>query len=286
MITIGKTTFIGLMLILLNQAFCQDESIIISGKLEKAWETDKIFKVPESVCYDPENKILYISNINGNPSAKDGNGFISMMSLEGEVLDLEWVKGLDAPKGMGVQNGYLYVTDIDKLVKISISEGKILQKYPAVNAKFLNDIAIGKKDYVYVTDMQNTTIYRYKDGEFFVWMDDEILTSPNGLYIDDDFLFVGCKKIIKINTDDKSWEIIAGGTGGIDGLERLPDGNFVFSDWQGHVYLSDNEGTITEILDTTPAGINAADIEFIPEQSLLLIPTFFDNRIMAYKLTQ
>ena len=73
-------------------------------------------------------------------------------------------------------------------------------------------------------------------------------------------------------------------TGGIDGLEGVGDGRYLFSDWSGNVYLVGKDKKIEKIMDTTPAGINAADIEFIPEKKLLLVPTFGDNRIMAYEL--
>src|SRR5215213_6618035 len=35
------------------------------------------FKTPESVRYDADLDTYFVSNINGNPSQKDGNGFIS-----------------------------------------------------------------------------------------------------------------------------------------------------------------------------------------------------------------
>src|SRR5215831_5594658 len=40
-----------------------------------AGATDSM-KTPESVRYDPDLDAYFVSNINGNPSVKDGNGFI------------------------------------------------------------------------------------------------------------------------------------------------------------------------------------------------------------------
>ena len=76
-------------------------------ELISTWSTDSVLKVPESVCYDVTEDILYVSNIEGKPTEKDGKGFISKVSPEGEVLDLKWVTGIDAPKGMGVYQGKL-----------------------------------------------------------------------------------------------------------------------------------------------------------------------------------
>ncbi len=69
-------------------------------KLEKLWETDSIFKIPESVLYDAQANVLYVSNIDGASGAKDGRGHISKLSPDGKVIDLHWLTGLHAPKGM------------------------------------------------------------------------------------------------------------------------------------------------------------------------------------------
>src|ERR1051326_3673129 len=39
-------------------------------------------KTPESVRYDPELDVYYVSNINGNPSQHDGNGFIDRVRAD------------------------------------------------------------------------------------------------------------------------------------------------------------------------------------------------------------
>ena len=69
--------------------------------LNLKWETDPTLTTCESVLYDQERDVLYVSNINGQPDGKDGNGFISKLNLDGKVTELEWVKGLNAPKGLG-----------------------------------------------------------------------------------------------------------------------------------------------------------------------------------------
>lgn len=66
--------------------------------LVKVWQTDKVFSVPESVLYHKADKTLYVSNINGAPSGKNGKGFISKLPLDGRVLKLKWAEGLNAPR--------------------------------------------------------------------------------------------------------------------------------------------------------------------------------------------
>jgi len=67
----------------------------------KKWETDTLLRTPESVLLDEGRNILYISNINGQPTDKDGNGFISKVTLDGKIENLKWVEGFDAPKVLG-----------------------------------------------------------------------------------------------------------------------------------------------------------------------------------------
>src|SRR3990172_7489526 len=76
------------------------------------------FQTPESVLYDAAEDVYLVSNINGSPTAADGNGFISRIGPEGQVLALKWIDGtvsgvtLHAPKGMAIVGDTLYVADI------------------------------------------------------------------------------------------------------------------------------------------------------------------------------
>lgn len=282
-----KNYGIALMIFLLTASqmvSAQEKEIFVSDQLTKLWETPAVFNVPESVCHDETNNVLYVANINGKPTEKDGNGFISRMSLSGEIIDLEWATGLHAPKGMGVLDNKLYVTDIDRVAEIDILSGKITRFYEFPESKFLNDIAIGLNGAVYISDMMSTRIYRIYDGQAGTWLDDEILTQPNGLFIEGDELLVGCKKIVRVDMGTKKITLWVENTGGIDGLEATGDGRYLFSDWQGSVYLVGEDKKFEKVLDTSGAGINAADIAYIPGLNVLLVPTFSDNRVMAYKL--
>lgn len=267
-------------------ALHSQDNIFRSEMLTPVWNTEKVFDIPESVCYDEARDVLYVSSIKGKPTDEDRNGFISVLTTDGEIKELKWVTGLDAPKGMGVLGDKLYVSDINELAEIDINTGEVVKRYPAPEALFLNDIAIDKDGNVYVSDMSATTIYRLSGGEFKVWMDDEVLTGPNGLYTEGGYLYVGCMKILKVSLEDGSYETVADETGGIDGLEATGKNSFLFSDWTGNVYHVELGSDPLKLLDTTKAGMNAADIEYIPSKNLLLVPTFLDNRVFAYKLNQ
>lgn len=256
----------------------------MSDQLTKKWETPQTLQVPESVCYDPSANVLYVANINGKPADKDGNGFISKVGMDGTILQLSWVTGLNGPKGMGVYLGKLYVTDIDRVAEIDIATGKILRFYDFPEAKFLNDIAIDDQGAVYVSDSGGTRVYKIFLGVAEVWLDDPILVSPNGLCVSGQYLMIGCDKILQADLTTRKLTEWLAGTGSIDGLEPTGDGRYLFSDWQGSVYLVGLDKKKEKILDTSPVKINAADIDYIPMMKMLLVPTFFDNRVMAYEL--
>ena len=72
-------------------------------QLVKLWETDSTLKVPESVFFDGKNKVLYVTNIDGKePWGKDGKGSVGKVGLDGKIIAVDWVTGLNAPKGMGL----------------------------------------------------------------------------------------------------------------------------------------------------------------------------------------
>ena len=70
--------------------------------LVPAWQTTTSFEQPESVVLANDGQYLFVSNVNGDPSQADGNGYISTLSLSGEIMEQQWLTGLDAPKGMAV----------------------------------------------------------------------------------------------------------------------------------------------------------------------------------------
>ncbi len=87
-----------------------------------------------------------------------------------------------------------------------------------------------------------------------------------------------------MNLDDLSYQKVAEEIPGGDGIERYKDG-WIVSNWNGEIYHIDKDGKVTKLLDTKAQKINSADIEDIEEQNLLLVPTFFGNKVVAYKLS-
>ena len=273
-------------------ALCLLFNSLNGAELKKLWNTKPVLKTPESVNYDPERNVLYVSNINGNPTEKDGNGFISKLSLDGKIIKLKWVTGLNAPKGAAIYDNKLYVSDIDHLIEIDIPSGKILHRYPAPGAVFLNDVTVDAKGNIYISDSsgKNSAIYKFYNGKISRWLKDSEIDKPNGLFLTiNGNLLVGSYgkgDLKRINLTTKKITTVAQVGFGIDGLKLDGKGNYLVSDWKGKTAFVTKQGKVELLLDTSSNNINSADIEFIIKKNLLLIPTFFDNRVSAYQLTQ
>jgi hypothetical protein len=231
---------------------------------------------------------VYVSNIAGAPDAKDGNGFISKVSLEGEVIEREWVTGLNAPKGMAVQGKFLFVTDIDVLVRIDRQTGAILNRYPAKGALFLNDVATDKKGNVITGDSStNSTLYKLTKSGLRVWLKSPPVNRPNGLSFFGDYLYVGNVgdgQLLKVNPRSKTITPMGDTNSRIDGLEPLRNRSFLVSNFLGRISWLSPDGEVAVLQDTEAEKVNAADFEFIEDLDLLIVPTFFNNRLVAYEV--
>jgi len=258
-----------------------------SPKLTQTWASDQVFKTPESVCYDKKRDVLYVSNINSDPWKDDGNGYISVIKTNGDIVELEWVAGLNAPKGMGVYGDILYVTDNNDLVEIDIAKGEITKKhYWDENDKF-NDVTIAEDGTVWFTDSGNNKIYFLKDGERTLFMS-EGLNNCNGLFIEKDRIIVagmGSEDVFAYSLDEKIKTTIVTNSGKGDGIVAThKKGYYLLSDWNGEISLITPDSELISLVNTREKEVQSADIEYIKELRLLLVPTFFDNRVIAYTL--
>ncbi|NBW36855.1 MAG: hypothetical protein EBR30_17885 [Cytophagia bacterium] len=160
-----------LLILVLSMAFmaCQkpkqeEKAEIKTPTLTLKWETDTVLTTCESVIYDSANQVLYVANINGQPTDKDGNGFIAKLGLDGKIVQAQWVTGMDAPKGMGIYNGKLFVSDINRIHEIDIATGAIANTIVVDSAQFLNDITIDANGKVYVSDSNVGNILVLENG--------------------------------------------------------------------------------------------------------------------------
>lgn len=295
-----------------NQVQAQEQQQLVGQlKVNKMWETPANLKNPESVAYAPKQNILFISNINGKPDQKDQNGFISKVSpSNGSIIELKWLTGLNAPKGIAISNdgSKLYVSDITDLVEIDIASGKIIQRFNAPGSSFLNDVVGDNQGNIYVSDTGTNTIYKLDANlgnstfPLQVWLQSPQLNGPNGLHIDNNknkLIVVSLGPLSKpgggIEVIDIKNKTISNlgkeGTtspfGGLDGIvsDATETHYYVTDNPAGKVYTVNADGTgYVTLIDLHTQG--AADIGSIPDQSTIIIPLMQDNKLVAYTLVQ
>ena len=253
----------------------------------KIWETDTIFNTPESVFFDQENDILYVSNIgNVPPTAKDNDGYISKLSTSGELIVLKWIEGLHAAKGLGKIGNSLFVTNIDEIVEIDINAGLIINRYAVDSAVFLNDISVAEDGTIFISDSGTNKIHTLKDGTVSTWLQSEKLGGPNGLLHQGEKMMLatyGSSEFISINTSTLEMTFLTDSLEGGDGVVDF-GADYIVSGWNGVVNHISANGEKTLLIDTKLKSQNAADIEIISNTNIILVPTFFGNTVAAYEL--
>ncbi|MDI9880246.1 SMP-30/gluconolactonase/LRE family protein [Flectobacillus longus] len=255
--------------------------------LTKIWETDTLISTPESVVFEPKSKALYVACINGAPTATNEKSFISKLDLNGKITQLKVTENLHAVKGLDVLDGKIYVAEIFKLVEIDAKTGKVLHKYEVPNATFLNGVSVDQKNkVVYFTDMRSDRLWKLEKGQLVKVAEGAPLKTPNGVFFENDKLIIGNGdgKILALDLKTQQYATIAEGMGGLDGI--LSDGQkgYFATEWRGKIWHINPEGKTQLLLDTVDAKMNTADIEYIPSQKILLVPTFWKNKVIAYKV--
>jgi len=253
-------------------------------QLVKKWETDTLLKVPESALYDAADKLLYVSNIDGQPWEKDGKGSVGKVGLDGKIIQVDWVKGLEAPKGLGLYKNKLYVADVDKVAVIDTRKAAIVQTIPIEGAQGLNDITVDPKNgVVYVSDSKLKKIHRIENGAVTTLLDN--LKGPNGVLIyNDDLYILDAGGLYKVEKDKSLTKLADGMEGGTDGVEHVAGKDFIVSCWQGSIWYVKGDGREEHLLDTRAQSINTAVIGYDAKNRILYVPTFFKNKIVAYEL--
>ena len=177
------------------------------------------------------------------------------------------------------------------MIEIDLDSGRVTNRYPVPGAMFLNDLVFDGKGNAYITDSRASAIYKFSDGKFEVWLQGGEIDDPNGLLVDKDRLIVGnsgdgCLKTVGL-VDKRIGTMVCLGSGSVmDGVKSDGRGNYIISDYNGRVFRVSPSGRKTELLNTKTPQLFCADLEYIPEQKLLVIPTLFDNRLMTYRLEE
>ena len=251
--------------------------------VQKLWATDTILKVPESVLVDDKENCLWVSNIDGASNGKDGKGSISKLSKTGAPINLDWVTGLNAPKGMAKYKQELYLADLTELVIIDIKKGIVKNKIKVEGSVFLNDVTVNKNGAVFVSDSRTGKVHRIENG--IVSIEVENLQGPNGLLsIEDQLLILDRGSLLSVTPGGAISKIMDGMDPSTDGIERVAPNQYIVSCWNGIVYFVAAGAQKITLFDTRSEKINSADIGYDAKNKIIYVPTFMKNSVVAYQL--
>jgi sugar lactone lactonase YvrE len=270
------------------------------GSFKKSGET-RDFKHPESVRYDSDLDVWFVSNINGDPLAKDNNGFISRLTSDGKVDSLKFISGgtrgvtLNGPKGLAIVGDTLWVADIDAVRGFNKRTGKpVATVNLAGKAKFLNDITVGP-DGIYITDSGfgpgangqfshpgPDRVYHVGPGhKAIVALQSDSLAAPNGItWIASRSRFVivpfGGKSIEEWAPGEKAAKTIGTGPGMQDGVESLADGRLLVTSWtDSSLFVLDNGRAVS----VAKADGSPADIGIDSKRNRLAVPLLMQDKV-------
>jgi len=254
------------------------------------------FATPESVLHDEQADVYLVSNVNGSPTDKDDNGFISRLSPTGSVLELKWIDGaaagvtLNAPKGLALAGDLLYVADIDCVRLFDRSTGAPAGEECVPGASFLNDVAPAIGGGVLFTDSGldptfapsgTDAVYRLDANGLSTVIANGQLGAPNGVLDTRDGPLV---------VTFMSGEVFRVGLGGgyttvadasqrqLDGVVALADGRILASSWgESCVMELAPDGSMRCII----SGLEApADIGLDRGRNRVLVPLFNANAVV------
>src|SRR5437773_3859417 len=265
------------------------------------------FLTPESVLHDTVQDIYFVSNINGSPTAKDNNGFISRVKPDGAVENLKFIEGgrtgitLNAPKGLALAGDTLWVADIDAVRAFNAKTGAPIDSVSLskLGAVFLNDVVVVPTGALYVTDTGirfddvGNVLHPGPDRVFRIGPDRAVtvavrgdtLGRPNGIALDaagKRFVIVefGGRSVLAWKPGDKAPSVIAKGPGGFDGVE-IVGGRILVSSWSDSTVSSYETGQEVKLITGVPS---PADIGYDAKRNRVLIPIFTGNRVEIWQL--
>jgi len=270
---------------------CLDgDAVFTTAGVTAAWATPRRFVTPESAVWDAARGVFYVSNYSGYTRAvmQPGLEFISVVSADGRILERVWVDGIKNPTGLVVVGDRLWAVGRQALVEIDIPGRAIVARHPFPQAGFPNDVAADASGRLYISDSVKNAIYRFADGRMEEWLADPRLGRPNGVCVAGGRLVVGgvaSGGLLTVDLETKElrpWVTLSDGV--IDGLCALPDGGLLVSHNEGRLFRVRPDGAVERLLDATTAGWNIADFAYAPDKRLVVIPTFADDRVVAYTL--
>lgn len=244
-----------------------------------AWIAEGGFCEPETVLPLPDDTLL-VTNV--CDFRMDANGFLTLLDKQGSAIDWRVVQGLDAPLGMALVGGRLYVVDNNR-VKVFAWPGYRPLETIEIETAVANDIAVAADGRFWVTDTaRGQVIKRTAEGELSVFRENISFKGANGIALHGQRLFVGGERLWRVDLENGAVTTVGPEwLRDIDGIEFEADGTLQVTPVGGPLVRIRADGSI-DVLGGD--GVSSANHGYAPRLGLALIPTGFDNTVIAIRL--
>lgn len=276
------------------------------------------FATPESMLHDTVDDVYLVTNVNGHPQILSNDGFISRLSPDGTIEELEWIQGdedfpLHAPKGLTLVDDVLYVADVDGVRLYDRASGEPLGAWPVevttepvpgredvewARGILLNDTCAGPRGEIYVTgtgadaDLEGEiaptgedVIHTFRDGEPSTVAEGPELAGPNGCRVAGSNLYVVTlfsNELYRLNPSGRQFHVATLPQAGLDGIVRVGGSFLVSAVLGGEIYrLSLGGSNVTTLLTELES---PADLGFDHERGRLLVPSLFGDRTSIHPM--
>ncbi|MEQ9823532.1 MAG: ATP-binding protein [Puniceicoccaceae bacterium] len=263
-------------------------SLPLAGReLTRVWQSEALMDKPESALFCADSERVFVSNISGDYFALDGTGFISTVALDGSILQLHWFfGGLNNPQGLALHEGLLYVADLTRVICINTQDGSLERIIAIEGSEFINDLSADANGDIYASDCKRNRIYRIREGVPTLWLEADAMNGINGILCEESrLLFINFTdgRLYAVNKATQEISMLCEGIANGDGITSDgAQGYFVSGAWQGEVFHINASGQKQLVLDLGTEGHIAADLTYLSESQLLLIPTLYQS-LLAYR---
>jgi hypothetical protein len=252
---------------------------------------------PVCVIVDPGNGNYFIANVNGAPSARDNNGFITKLDPQGKVVALKFIASteaapLHAPKGLAVIGKTLYVLDIDRVRGYDTERGGLLRDIDMTpyQARFLNDLTRDAEGDLYLSDSGSNFVAKIEpahDHRVTILARGAQLAGANGLTVHPKtgqlvVVTWGTGRVLEVTKEGEVKPWLDRTFEKLDGADFDADGVLYFSAYaEGKVYRVGADGKASVFREGL---LTPADINIDRPKRLLLIPSFAGDSVRSVPL--
>ena len=313
-----KTTIVGVSAVVAIFLVCigtatvrQTGTSTDTPPFKEKWRATDHIDAPMDAYADPQSGSVYISLNPGEQDKKDGKERIAKLSRDGKMINSNWADGLNAPKGMRRYENTLWVADINELVGINLSTGKVMSRRVILDATSLTGVAAAPDGTVFASDFRRDKIYALQNDAVSVFTDapvynppkmikggtmaqDPIAPAPRGITMDGASLVVGgwgqpdahiSGHLYALNITSKERTVLYPWPfANMDSLETDGKGGYIIADsLAGRILRFPLHGLAPERLQQLKSGFG--QIGFVPSVSLLLVPYTRGNVVVAYDIS-